>query len=148
MSLLQDLPTKERFDEILSPIIGNGDGDGVGGVASLLDSLDIGKLASDMTSRLDGSLSVSVSANGTGGGAAVAGDLSGQFRSAVSAFPSDPSLLVAPVREKLESIRTTAVDGLGPQLLSGLTGLREVRALIPTDRSALFSDSAPAIDAL
>lgn len=146
MSLLQDLPTRERFDEILSPVIGNGDGGGVGGVANLLGSLDIAKLAGDMTSRLDGTLTVSVSGSADGG-VSLTGDFAGQFRSAVSAFPSDPAVLVAPVREKLESIRSAAVEELGPGLLSGLSDLRSIRTLIPADRSSLFADIAPAIDA-
>jgi hypothetical protein len=144
MALLQDLPTAEQLSGLLAPIIGD-DTQGVGAALKLLQGLDTGALASGLTARLDGTLSVTVSADATG---AVTGDVLTWLGETVKAVPSDPAALIAPLRERLDAIRGSTLEELPAQLLAGIAGLRSLQSLVPPDTRALLDDIAPLVDRL
>ncbi len=140
-----DLPTRESFDGILQPLLGDGDGTGVAEAARLLGEIDVGSLTSELTDLLDSTL---LDLLPIGDGVGVTGDLVGRFRTAVEAIPSDPEDLVSPLTGRLSGIQTQVTSALSTELEGSLSGLGELRVVLSADSDALLEQLNPAIDSI
>jgi hypothetical protein len=142
MSFNLALPSRDRFDGILAPLVGS-EGGGVAGAADFLAEIDVTALTSELTTRLDAALAGTLPA---GGGGAVPSDLIPRFEAALARVPADPAALLQPLTGRLGAIRERASNGLAVELGGGLAKLEVVHAEVPPDLAPLLAGLDPALE--
>jgi hypothetical protein len=145
MSILDKLPSKDQLSTILAPILGDGNGGGVSGAATLLGNIQPDTIASSIGGRLDGALSSIIPSNSA---SSLTGGVTSGFQQALAAVPSDPSALTAPVRDIVTRIADQAQGSVRNALgsnLSSFSNLGSLDSLSSFNPEALLAQVTPAL---
>jgi hypothetical protein len=142
VSVLDRLPSQDRFAEILSPVLGD-DSSGVGAAAKLLEGIDPENIASSVAARLEGALGNAIP---SGTASSLTSGVTSRFQQALDIVPGDPATLTAPVREVVDRILALAGDELSTRLQSGIGNFESLTSLAPVDLKNIGAEIAPAID--
>jgi phage-related protein len=138
-NITQALPSSQPPTDILAPILGDeASGTGVAGVLKLLEQVDTANISVSVTANLDQSVSAKVSVDTS----ALTGGTLEQFKQALGALPNDPTTLTLPISANLEDIKRLSSTELSNQLLSGISGLKDIRSLMPADAGSLIDEVA------
>ena len=143
MAVLDSLPTQERFSEILTPVLGDGNSSGVGGAAQLLKSIDPENIASSVAARLGDALTNVIPADAA---SSLTGDVVSRFEQALDFVPGDPATLTAPVRDVVDRILALAGDELSTRLQSTVADVNGLGSVGQVNLADIGAEIAPAIE--
>jgi hypothetical protein len=145
MGLVDELPTREQFDDILAGIVGEGAaGTGVAGVLTLLQGLDPPALSASAAVSVDGGFSAGIQVGASGDVKAPLAEL----ERAVAALPDDPAALVAPLAGRLSALQGATGGDLVDPIKAALDGLRGLDSFSPPDTGTLVAGATQGIEAL